>query len=340
MTLRVNLPQGGYDIVIERGVLAEAGKQLDLKRRCLVVTDDGVPAEYAATVAAACETATVVTLPCGEASKSLANFELLCRAMLEAELSRSDCVVAVGGGVVGDLAGFAAACYMRGIDFYNIPTTLLSQVDSSVGGKTAVDFCGVKNIIGAFHQPKKVLIDPNVLSTLHPRHVAAGLAEALKMGMTSDRTLYELFRRGKAREQIDKVIELALRIKISVVEQDEREGGLRRILNFGHTLGHGIEALQGEDGYYHGECVALGMIPMCGDGIRAELVEILDSLGLPTRLNVDLEEALAFADHDKKCENGGVLVIRVDTVGEYIIEKLPLPLWKQMIRERMQEGKE
>lgn len=339
MKLSVNLPRGAYGIVIERGVLAKACEHFKLDRRCLVVSDNGVPPQYARLVAAQCGEAYCVTLPQGEASKSLANFEMLLSEMLRAGFSRSDCVVAVGGGVVGDLSGFAAACYMRGIDFYNVPTTLLSQVDSSVGGKTAVDFGGVKNIVGAFYQPKGVLIDPDVLETLPPRHIGAGLAEALKMGLTSDKELYGLFRSGKARDNVEKVIELALRVKIAVVEQDEKETGLRRILNFGHTLGHGIEALQGESGLFHGECVALGMIPMCGDGLRDELVEILKSLGLPTVLNVALDEALALADHDKKCEKGGVNIVRVDTAGEYIMEKLPLDRWKRLVKQRM-EGRQ
>ncbi len=335
MVLTVNLPDKAYDIVIEKGVLEKAGSLLNLNRRCLVVTDDGVPAEYSDKVAASCAVPVKVVLPAGEESKSLNNFEILCKTMLDAGFTRSDCVVAVGGGVVGDLAGFAAACYMRGIDFYNLPTTLLSQVDSSVGGKTAIDFYGVKNIIGAFHQPKKVLIDPTVLNTLHPDHIGAGLAEALKMGLTSDKELYRLFKEGRAKTDIVKVIELALKVKISVVEQDEKEGGLRRILNFGHTLGHGIEALQGNNGLYHGQCVALGMIPMCGDGLREELVEILKSLDLPTEINVDLEQALALAAHDKKCETNGVNVVMVDSPGTFIMEKPALEDWKQLIRQRL-----
>lgn len=335
MVLTVNLPTESYDIVIEEGALARADDMLDLNRRCLVVTDEGVPKEYAETIVKKCAAPTLITIPQGEGSKSLQLFQSLCSAMLAEGFTRSDCVVAVGGGVVGDLAGFAAACYMRGIDFYNIPTTLLSQVDSSVGGKTAVNFGGTKNIIGSFHQPKKVLIDPLVLKTLNPRHISAGLAEALKMALTSDREFYGIFKAGKAKESLAEVIKRALLIKISVVEQDEKEGGLRRILNFGHTLGHGIEALQGDDGLYHGECVALGMLPMCGDGIRAEVTEILKSLELPTVLPVDLEEALAFADHDKKCVTDGVNIVRVDVAGEYVMEKMPLEEWKQLIRDRV-----
>ena len=166
MIIPVNLGKDSYDIILERGAMSRAGELLTLDRKVLVVTDTGVPAPYADAVCRAARTPVLAVIPEGEDSKTLANFEVLCQKMLDEGFTRKDCVVAVGGGVVGDLAGFAAACYMRGIDFYNIPTTLLSQVDSSVGGKTAVDLGNVKNIVGAFHQPKAVIIDPDVLKTL------------------------------------------------------------------------------------------------------------------------------------------------------------------------------
>ena len=144
--------------------------------------------------------------------------------------------------MVGDLAGFAASAYMRGIDFYNIPTTLLSQIDSSIGGKTAINFGGVKNIVGAFYQPKKVLIDPDLLKTLPPRQISNGLAEAIKVGLTSDEKLFDIFENGEIGSRLDEIIVRALTVKKNVVEQDEKEAGLRRILNFGHTVGHGIES--------------------------------------------------------------------------------------------------
>ena len=161
MKLHMNLGEHSYDIVIEHGVLSRAAEYLNLNRRVCVVTDSGVPAKYAETVAAQCRESLTVTFPQGEGSKNLDTFSAVLSDMLDAGFTRGDCVVAVGGGVVGDLAGFAASAYMRGIDFYNVPTTLLSQIDSSIGGKVAVDFHGYKNIVGAFHQPKCVLIDPD-----------------------------------------------------------------------------------------------------------------------------------------------------------------------------------
>ena len=292
MIINVDLGQRGYDIVLERGALGRIGELLGLDRRVLVVTDSGVPKKYAEQVAAACKAPTVVTVDEGEGSKSFATLERLCKIMLEKGFTRTDCVVAVGGGVVGDLSGFAAASYMRGIDFYNIPTTVLSQVDSSIGGKVAINLDTVKNIVGAFYQPKKVVIDPEVLSTLPRRQIANGFAEAIKMGLTSDAALFDIFESGDPYARIDEVIERSLKVKKSVVEQDERESGLRKILNFGHTVGHGIESEGELRGLYHGECVALGMLPMCSDEVRERLLGVLKRVGLPIELDLDVEKVL------------------------------------------------
>ncbi len=335
MVLHLDLPQNGYDIILERGALGRAGEYLHLDRRVLIVTDSGVPSSYAACVAAQCAEPTVVTVPEGEDSKGFATFEMLCRTLLEKGFTRTDCVVAVGGGVVGDLSGFAAASYMRGIDFYNIPTTVLSQVDSSIGGKVAINLDCVKNIVGAFYQPRRVLIDPEVLSTLPRRQLANGLAEAVKMALTSDPELFAIFEAGRAVEEIDTVIERSLRIKKAVVEQDEKETGLRKILNFGHTLGHGIEAAEQLHGYYHGECVALGMLPMCAPEVRERLLRVLERLGLPTVIEGDLEEMLAPVVHDKKCDGGEISVVYVPQVGRFSLEKMPLEQWKRQVRTTM-----
>jgi 3-dehydroquinate synthase len=225
---------------------------------------------------------------------------------------------------------------MRGIDFYNIPTTLLSQVDSSIGGKVAINLDHVKNIVGAFHQPKCVLIDPDVLQTLPARQIANGLAEALKMSLTSDAELFALFEEGRAKDCIEEVIERSLRIKKSVVEQDEKETGVRRILNYGHTLGHGVEAFAHEHGLYHGECVAIGMLPMCAPDVRVRLLKVLKNLDLPTEIPGDLNPMLEAVAHDKKCAGTSVSVVYVPVVGDYQIKKLPLSEWQNDIRSAMQ----
>ena len=323
MTIHMNLGKDSYDILVERGILTRAHEHLNLNRRVLVVTDTGVPAEYAETVAALCKESVICTVETGEASKSLDGFGRLLSAMLEHSFSRKDCVVAVGGGVVGDLAGFAASAYMRGIDFYNIPTTLLSQIDSSIGGKTAVNFGGIKNIVGAFYQPKGVLIDPDLLMTLPERQISNGMAEAIKVALTSDEALFDIFENRDVASNLDEIIIRALTVKKNVVEQDEREAGLRKILNFGHTVGHGIESGAGMSDLYHGECVALGMIPMCGEAVRPRLIAVLKKCGLYRDMAYDWDRIAEAAFHDKKADGGSVTVTTVSEVGRFEMKTLP-----------------
>ena len=243
MTLRYSNEAISYDITIVPGALAQAGDLFCLQRKVLVVTDKGVPEKYSAAVLAQCGEGWLLTLEGGEEHKSIDSVQLILSALTEHGFTRGDALVAVGGGVVGDTVGFAAACYMRGIDWYNVPTTLLSQVDSSVGGKTGVNFHGIKNLVGAFHHPSGVLIDTLTVDTLCPRLFAEGLAEVIKMAATSDAALFEtLESTTDIRSILPDVIASALRIKISVVEADPTEHGLRAVLNFGHTIGHAIEA--------------------------------------------------------------------------------------------------
>ena len=326
---------GGYPIYIERGVLSRVSELIGLgHRRVCIVTDSGVPKQYVETVASQCVDPLVFCFPTGEQNKSFDTFRSLLGELLHANFDRKDAIIAIGGGVVTDLAGFAAATYMRGIDFYNIPTTLLSQVDASVGGKTAVDFDGYKNMIGAFWQPRAVLIDPLTLDTLPRRRVSDGLAEVIKMSLTCDGALFEAIEKidllpqacadgtSHLPEAIDEIIAGALRIKIGVVEHDERESGLRRVLNFGHTLGHAIESCEGLSELYHGECVALGMLPMCSDEVRARLVPVLAKCGLPHTL-ADLpepSELMTALKHDKKAAGKTISAVFVPDVGKFSIE--------------------
>lgn len=330
MIIHLELGEDSYDIVLERGCLKKAKEYLNLNRKVLIVTDSGVPQEYAQTIAAASKEPYIYTILQGEESKNLESFKKLLQTMLQAGFSRKDCVVAVGGGVVGDLAGFTAASYMRGVDFYNIPTTILSQVDSSIGGKTAVDLDGIKNIVGAFYQPKKVLIDPDSLKSLPQRQVSNGLAEAVKMSLTSDADLFEIFEKGEAFDNLDLIIEKSLRIKKAVVEKDEKEQGLRKILNFGHTLGHGYESTA-RGALYHGEAVALGMIPMCSEKVRERLLPVLQSLKLPISCNLDSEQIYQAVCHDKKSANGRVSIILVEEPGSFEIQEKELTDLKEFI---------
>lgn len=315
MSLRMELGPNSYDITVERGCLQRADALLNLDRRVLIVTDRGVPRQYAETLAARCKEPVVAVVAPGEGNKTMETVTGLCRTMLEHRFSRGDCVAAVGGGMVGDLAGFAAACFMRGVDFYNLPTTLLSQVDSSIGGKTGVNLDGVKNIVGAFWQPRGVLIDPDTLDTLPPRLWAEGMAEYVKMALTLDGELFAALQREDPRQDMTRTLERALGLKKNVVERDEREAGPRKLLNFGHTIGHGVESAAG-GALYHGECVALGMLPMCSPAVRAQLRPVLERLGLPTSTGLDKQTVWEAMLHDKKSNSGGFSAVFVEEPGK------------------------
>lgn len=332
MIIPVKTSGGGYDIILERGALSHIGEHLNLKRKVLIVTDSGVPKKYSESVASACAEPTVVTLPEGEGSKNLDNYAILLEALIENNFTRTDCVVAVGGGVVGDLSGFVASTFMRGIDFYNIPTTVLSQVDSSIGGKTAIDFMGIKNVVGAFYPPKKVVIDPETLNSLDARQRSNGLAEALKMSLTNDSELFSLFENGSIEENLDLIIERSLYIKKSVVEADERENGLRRVLNFGHTIAHAIESANEMKELYHGECVALGMLYMCSEGVKKKLVPVLKKLGLPTEWKADASVLTEACRHDKKASGNMLTIVYVENIGSFEFRTIPFSKLEEMIK--------
>lgn len=337
MKLSMRLHERSYDIILKRGALQWVGQLADLDRRVLIVTDSGVPAQYAETVRAQCREGTIVTVPQGEASKSLAVFARLQQAALDADLGRGDLIAAVGGGVVGDLAGFVAATYMRGIDFINCPTTTLSQIDSSIGGKVAVDLGGTKNVIGAFWQPKLVVIDPDTLDTLPRRQYVNGLAEAVKAGLICDPELFGIFEREDPEEKIEEILYRSLQVKKKIVEQDETDRGQRAALNFGHTLGHGIEAVRGvrgrrKNGYYHGECVALGMLPMIEDRQLAKRVRaVYRKLGLPARAGYNKEKVLAQMLHDKKAGGGSITLVKVPGLGCWRLDKVPVEALRELV---------
>ena len=329
MKLTMKLNRSGYDIILKRGCLRNLHQFTNVQnRKVFVLTDSGVPAQYAQTVAAQCPASTVYTVPQGEGSKSLKVYGQVLQAMLDFGMTRKDLLVAVGGGVVGDLGGFCAATFMRGIEFAQCPTTTLSQVDSSIGGKTAVDLGETKNIVGAFWQPCVVLIDPDTLDTLPRRQYVNGLAEALKAGIIADPELFALFEKGNVEDNIEEIIYRSLQVKKRVVEQDERETGMRACLNFGHTIGHGIEAVKGirgrrTNGLYHGECVALGMLPMIEDKQLVKRTRaVMRTLGLPVRTGVDKHKVLGYMQHDKKSRGDSITVIKVPGLGCWRADKI------------------
>jgi 3-dehydroquinate synthase len=326
--LNIDIPDHQYKIYIGKNILPNIKDLADLNRKVMIITDDGVPKKYAETVAGQCQEAYIKCLPQGEGSKSFEGLQEIHRELLANSFSRHDLLVAVGGGVMGDLGGLAAATYMRGIDFINIPTTTLSQIDSSIGGKTAINLDGVKNIIGAFYQPKAVFIDTSTIETLTERHYLNGLAEAVKAAMIADQKLFSQFEDlslQEIKDNISDIILSAICVKKSVVEQDEKENGLRKILNFGHTLGHGLESLYNLSDLYHGEAVAIGMILVTeSPEIKSRLQKVLTKLNLPTAIDYDPEKVYQIVSHDKKANSQNIDLIIVNQIGKAEIQTIPL----------------
>ena len=333
MKLSVKTSMGDYNIIIARGSIKTLSDYCNTDKKALVVTDSGVPFEYAETVSKQFKNVVIKVIPQGEKSKSFDTYKGLLEVLNENALTRADCIVAVGGGVVGDLSGFTAATYMRGIDFYNIPTTLLSQVDSSIGGKTAIDFGGYKNTVGAFYQPKAVIIDPDVLKTLSKRQFDNGLAESIKMAATSDKELFEMLENNNAEDIIDTVIERSLKIKKAVIEEDEKELGLRKVLNFGHTAGHAIETAAGLSDFLHGECVSMGMLAFSSHSVRERLINVLTKYNLPIKFDFPVDEILSAFRHDKKAKGDGVNVVFVNEIGSFELKYLTFNELEKTVKE-------
>lgn len=332
MVLSLNLQKDSYDIVVESYALNKIGEYLRLDRKVLILTDSGVPAEYSQAVKNASKESYIYVIPQGEGSKCFESYKNILSFMAKNNFTRTDCLVSVGGGVVGDLGGFVASSYMRGIDFYNVPTTLLSQLDSSIGGKVAIDLDGYKNIVGAFYQPKKVVIDPKTLNTLDERQKMAGLAEAIKMAATSDKDLFELIENAQSLDsEIEKIIVGGLKIKKAVVEEDPYEKGLRRILNFGHTIGHAVESNSGLGTLLHGECVAIGMLPMCNKEVRPRLEAVLKKYNLPTNIDTDTDILISYIKNDKKASGKKITVCTVPKIGEFSLVEVEINDMKKYI---------
>ena len=324
MKVNVKTSTNNYDVIIGSNLLGKIDEYICLDKKTLIVTDSGVPSIYSEVIAKQCENPFIFTFKCGEQSKNINTYQEIIGFMIRNNFTRNDKIVAVGGGVVGDLAGFVAATYMRGIKFYNVPTTLLSQIDSSIGGKTAIDFNGIKNIIGSFYPPSLVLIDVETLKTLPQRQVNAGLVEAIKMAATFDKNLFKLIKESKdLASDLQQIIYQSLMIKKIVVEKDEKESSLRRVLNFGHTIGHAIEGVNNLE-LLHGECVGLGMTYMSSPSVKKEIVEVLEKYDLPVSIDIDGNKLVEFIKHDKKADGEKISIIKCEEIGTYKEEKIEI----------------
>lgn len=318
MELAIQLAEHTSNIFIERDARLHLKDYLDLDCKVMIVTDRGVPEQYHQEVLNQCSQGYLYVAEQGEGTKSLSVYEDILSKLLELNFSRKDLILALGGGVIGDLSGFVAGTFKRGMRFASIPTTTLSQIDSSIGGKVAVNFGEVKNVVGTFYHPEVVVIDLNTVKTLTKRHYHNGLVEAVKAGLIADRELFELFEHAdNVDEHLEEIIVRALKVKKAVVEQDEKEENLRKILNFGHTIGHAIESIYHLEGYYHGECVGMGMMKILEDEeIKARLRKVLLKLEVPLETEYDVDEVIEFIKKDKKANGDYVTIVQVEKIGE------------------------
>jgi len=340
--LIVGLHDRSYPILIDHGCLENIGEDLARRRianRYCIIADNTVAGLYGQTLLAALAgsgiKAELLTFAAGEASKNLTTYAALQSGLARLGFDRKDGVIALGGGVTGDLAGFVASSYMRGIPFVQIPTTLLSQVDSSVGGKTGVDIAEGKNLVGTFYQPRVVYIDPRVLASLPREEFVGGMAEVIKHGVIRDREFFDYLGShrqailSRETEAVEKIISASCRIKAEVVAADEQESNLRRILNYGHTIGHAVEAVSNFS-IIHGRAVAIGMVAAARiarcRGMLAEaevemIAAILSDYGLPTEIpaEMDREKIKYYILRDKKITSGKVAYVLPVTIGEVVV---------------------
>ncbi len=338
----MGLGERSYPIHIEDGCLQHIGHDLTQRaigNRYCIIADDRVAALYGETVLKSLSgngiAAELITFPAGEASKSLPTFARLCSKLAQKGYDRRDGIIALGGGVSGDLAGFTASCYMRGIPFVQIPTTLLAQVDSSVGGKTGVDIEEGKNLVGTFYQPKAVYIDPGVLETLSRDQFIGGMGEVIKYGVIRDAEFFHSLRRERQgilaldKEVISRIVLTSCAIKADVVAEDEKESNIRRILNYGHTIGHAVEATSNFS-IIHGKAVAIGMVAavriavakgICDKAVQEEIVSLLEEYELPTTIPAQLsrEQIKNYLLRDKKVVSGKVAYVLPISLGEVTI---------------------
>jgi len=360
-TVAVNLGPRSYRIKISAGLLEDLGKESRLAvgagaKKAIVVSNHTVDSIYGETVVKSLGRAGFeinrFAIGDGERFKSLRTAESILTFLIEQRLERNDIVVALGGGVVGDLAGFVAATYLRGIRFVQVPTTLLAQIDSSVGGKTGVNHSLGKNLIGAFHQPSLVIIDPTTLTTLPPRQIQAGLYEAIKYGIISDGKLFDNIARhidelkGLNDSRMERLIAACCRIKADVVKSDELETDRRRILNFGHTVGHALEAVTGYRRFLHGEAVGIGMraasriaesIGLLKPADRETLERGISAVGrLPNANTLALDDIISAMFHDKKVESGRIAFVLPVEIGRVVIRTdVPPTVVKAALRDTL-----
>jgi len=320
--LDINSNNGVYEIIIKENLLDELKDYLDTNRFYVIISDNQIPDIYIDKVKSVLNNNIFITFPAGEKSKSFSEYQKIIIEMQKYDIQKDACIIALGGGVTGDLAGFVASTYMRGIDYIQIPTTLLAQIDSSVGGKVAINTDLAKNSIGNFYPPKKVLIDYKTLDTLSSRQFNNGMSEMIKYGMIYSEDFFLKILNSDIKENLEYFIYESINIKKHFVESDEFDNGIRQILNYGHTYGHAYEAYYKYEKYLHGEAISLGMVKVCDNiELKKQLILSLEKFDLPTFDPVKDESLYFYIKKDKKYRNNQLNLIIVNEIGKAEIKE-------------------
>ena len=321
MKINVKSSKKNYNIYIKNNLLDNLKDYLDKNKFCIIISDDHIPNKYINKVSNYCKNNLIIRFPEGEKSKSIKQYSIIIEKLINNKIKRDSVIIALGGGVTGDLAGFIASTLYRGIEYIQIPTSLLAQIDSSIGGKVAINSNKVKNAIGNFYPPKKVLIDPTTLKSLPKRHFNNGMAEMIKYGMIYSQDFLEEIQTKNIKENIEYFIYKSLRIKKHFIETDEFDNSIRQILNFGHTYGHAYEAYYNYEKYLHGEAISIGMVNMANKKIKPILIKLLNKFKLPTEDSVNKNDLMNLIKNDKKNTNDYLNIICVDKIGKGYIKK-------------------
>ena len=330
-SIRVAIPNKEYDVLIQRGILHNINQYIDKSREIVIISDDNIPKKYINTITPLLGNPLTLFVPEGETSKSMETAYSLLNSLIKNKVTRGALIIALGGGVIGDLAGFVASVYLRGVDYIQIPTTLLSQIDSSVGGKVGINAISMKNAIGSFKQPKLVLIDPDTLQTLDQRQISSGISEMIKYGLIADKSLFYDILNSNILHRIEEHIHKCLSIKRDIVIEDELDYGKRQLLNYGHTIGHAIEQYS-EYQLLHGEAIAVGMMMMAkGTSFEDDLKDAFIKYNLPISFEYDKEQIFNIIKTDKKATGNNINIILVEEVGKGFIKQIQVSEIKERL---------
>ncbi|MDT8337299.1 MAG: 3-dehydroquinate synthase [Candidatus Izemoplasmatales bacterium] len=324
MKITVKSSRFDYNVYIKKDLLDHIENYIDVEKCYVIISDDNIPEKIIKKVTSKVRNCLTIKFPEGEKSKSFEEYIRITNLLINKSINKETTIIALGGGVTGDLVGFVSSTLYRGVPYIQIPTTLLAQIDSSIGGKVAINVGNIKNSVGQIYPPKLVLIDPSTLETLPERHFNNGMAEMIKHGMIHSQELFNYIKNNDVSSNLEKLIYDSIKIKKTYVEVDEYDNQKRHILNFGHTYGHAYEAYYNYEKYLHGEAVALGMMKVVDKDIAEELRKVLQKFSLPITDSATKEELIDYIKRDKKAKTEGIDIVLLENIGNAYIKNIKI----------------